>query len=569
MKNKRKGKSIDMRMETLILFVSLGLCFITPIMCRLIKGEVQKRKICYFLFSLITAFLLIDVLLMIHYQLQSNFMFQYVYNHTSIDLEKIYKVSALWAGQEGSFLLWSFIMSAIGLFVIGIKEDYDKKVISVYSILCGSIVILTVKSNPFKLTDMLASDGMGLSEALKNPWMVVHPPLVFIGYSGMAVLFSLFIVINMKIKVRDNSVLMIKQWTLVSFLFLSLGIFTGSIWAYGALGWGGYWSWDPIENAALVSWLILCAYLHGKKSFSKLDCIIPFTLAVFGTFLTRSGILKERSVHAYTVGKNSFLTFLLLGIFVLLIIVISVLNFIIQKKQNNTPLSCFRLATYSYAAFILIGTICPLITKKTVSVCYYNILSLAYVIINILLLLNKYTKVLLKRFLPICILNTILILVIVFSYDIVSIWLLFLWITFLSAWVLCFSINLKNLPFTISHFAIILLFAGAIASTSLSKKYDSIQEVSNSNIMIDNKSVSINNLKNKESVILSSIKQDIILNYSQVTVMDENTVYLSYTTKPLIVLFWMGGWLFILSVAISFLPIRKDYLSLRSATIKV
>ena len=542
-----------MRMETLLLCISLGLCLITPAICLLKKEEVLKKKICFAIFTFITSFLFVDVLLMIVYQLQSNFMFQYVYSHTSIDLQGIYKVSALWAGQEGSFLLWSFIMSVAGLCVIRIKTLHKDRIISLYSILCAIILFLTVKSNPFQLTGMNVSDGMGLNKALQDGWMVVHPPLVFIGYSAMAGLLSLSV--GMEKKEKDNDVIaaIIKSWIRGSILFLSMGIFSGSIWAYHALGWGGFWSWDPIENAALVPWLILCAFLHGKKRFSKIDCLLPFTLAAFGTFLTRSGILENKSVHAYAKGEDSILTFSIFGAFILLIGSICVVNILLKRREckkkigirvMENPLPIFRWVTYSYAALIFIATIFPLLTNIVMPTYFYNSLSVVYVVINVLLLISQNVKVFTNRFVLICVLNTFLIVLIIITFHVMSIWLLLLWLTFLSIWVLAFSLNWKNLSFTVSHLAALLLFAGAVASSALSMKYTVMEEVTDNTIKIEDQSVSKVEIKNNETIIITSIAQDIIITNARLT-SNEKMVMLSYTTKPLINLFWFGGFLLI------------------------
>lgn len=554
-----------MRIETLLLYVSLALCLITPIACFVIKTEVKKRMMSSILFLIITSLLLVDLLLMFTYQLQSDFRFQYVYSHTSIDLKGIYKISALWSGQEGSFLLWSVIMAIMGIVVTRIKMNEIGKVTALYSVICGVVLILTVKSNPFQMTGMEVSDGLGLNDALQSPWMVVHPPLVFIGYSAMAVLLSFAIAINNNEKCINNLNYIIKKWVRISFVFLGVGIFTGSIWAYTALGWGGYWSWDPIENAALVPLLILGAYLYGKNKLSRMECIIPFILAGFGTFLTRSGILTNKSVHAYAGGEDSVLTFIIFGAFILLVITVVTFNITAKRKENkliNTDalskhMGWFRMITYVYAAFIFIGTIFPLLTSITITTGYYNYLSVAFVIIMVLLILKYHLKSLLKDFMLICILNTILLILILFVIGVESIWLFLLWLVFLPIWILGARLKIKNLHNTISHIALIFLFVGAIASSTLSENKVVVADITDGYICIANHSISLNQLQNQECLILSSIRQDIILNNSNISSIDEKTELISYTTKPLIILFWIGGFLLIASVAFGLLDFKK------------
>ena len=188
------------------------------------------------------------LLLIVYYLSVCDFTYNYVAAHTELSLKTIYRISALWAGQEGSIMLWAAVTMIIRLF--GLK---DKKADMVYSIICICLLALAVASNPFAAGGGQLADGRGLNEALQDPWMVVHPPLVFISYSTMGMLFA------------KGFTKVERSWLFASLFFLSLGIMTGSIWAYRELGWGGYWAWDPIENAALIPWLIMCALVHKRR----------------------------------------------------------------------------------------------------------------------------------------------------------------------------------------------------------------------------------------------------------------------------------------------------------------
>lgn len=556
-----------MRFETLILYVILVIHLMIPAFCLFVKEKALRSRLINLSFYSVTSMLFIDVLLMMIYQVQNRFMFQHVYNHISVDMKLIYKISAMWASQEGSFLLWSLIMAVMGLFVIHNKADKADNITSLYSILCSVIVILTIRSNPFQLTGANMSDGLGLNKALQNPWMVVHPPLVFIGYSAMAVLLSLSAGMNSKIHTQTDIAKRTKLWVRISFLFLSMGIFTGSIWAYAALGWGGYWSWDPIENAALVPWLILCAYLHKKKRLSKLDCIIPFTLAGLGTFLTRSGILANKSVHAYAVGRDSLLTYGIFGILILFIVVIISFNILLKRKHQKqnpigtltfqNPIALFELTTYLFAFFVFIGNIFPLITSITIPIQYYNYLSVIFVIINIILFLILHMERLLKKFVPIMILNTLFIIFIIFAFHVISLWLILLWLTLLPVWMSLLTIQQKNMLHIITHIGLFIFFAGIIASSSLSTKISIIADSSDIYIHVDKHTISVEDLNQNGNITIVTFAKDIIVNSSDVITDDKTSTIISYTIKPLIILFWTGGVIIILCLILKMILNKK------------
>ena len=269
------------------------------------------------------------------YQLMiSNFDIDYVARYTSIETPTIYKISALWAGQSGSLLFWLFILSIFS--TITILQNQQKH----YSLIPWVIISLTITqiffliltnyvTNPFKPTeaDFIVANGNGLNPLLQNITMAIHPPTLYLGYVGFSVPFAFAIsaLIN-----RDTSPLWIqsiRRWTLVAWLFLSMGIILGGWWAYQELGWGGYWAWDPVENASLMPWLTATAFIHSiiiqeKKDMLRLWnmvlIILTFALCIFGTFLTRSGVMS--SVHSFTESSLgpiflSFVSFILIASF--------------------------------------------------------------------------------------------------------------------------------------------------------------------------------------------------------------------------------------------------------------
>ena len=254
-----------------------------------------------------------------------NFDVDYVARYTSIETPTIYKISALWAGQSGSLLFWLFILSIYTTIVILQNQRKHNRlmpwvIITLAIIQMFFLVLTNFVVNPFSPTeaDFIVANGNGLNPLLQNITMAIHPPTLYLGYVGFSVPFGFAISALMN---RDTSPLWIqsiRRWTLVAWLFLSMGIILGGWWAYQELGWGGYWAWDPVENASFMPWLTATAFIHSIIIQEKKDMlrvwnmvliIITFTLCIFGTFLTRSGVMS--SVHSFTASSLGpiFLTF--------------------------------------------------------------------------------------------------------------------------------------------------------------------------------------------------------------------------------------------------------------------
>jgi len=269
----------------------------------------------------------------------SNFDIDYVARYTSLETPVVYKISALWAGQSGSLLFWLFILSIYATVVI--LQNQRKHhglmpwvIITLVIVQMFFLVLTNYVTNPFKPTeaDFIVANGNGLNPLLQNVTMAIHPPTLYLGFVGFTVPFSFGIsaLVN-----RDTSPLWIqsiRRWTLVAWLFLSMGIILGGWWAYRELGWGGYWAWDPVENASFMPWLTATAFVHSIIIQEKKDMlrvwnmvliILTFTLCIFGTFLTRSGVMS--SVHSFTASSLgpiflAFVFFILIAIHILLII---------------------------------------------------------------------------------------------------------------------------------------------------------------------------------------------------------------------------------------------------------
>jgi cytochrome c-type biogenesis protein CcmF len=242
-----------------------------------------------------------------------DFAVEYVYSYTSRNLPDYYLLASFWAGQKGSLLFWALVLSTFAALAQAVTSDrYRELLPSVAGVTSGVvafflIVMLLGGANPFERLPFVPPDGRGLNPQLQNPGMVIHPPLLYLGYIGMTIPFAFAVAALLARRLDAGWIHAIRRWSLLAWLFLSVGITVGMWWAYVELGWGGYWAWDPVENASLLPWLTLTAFLHSvmiqeKRGMLKrwnLGLVIgSFLLSILGTFLTRSGVIA--SVHSFT-----------------------------------------------------------------------------------------------------------------------------------------------------------------------------------------------------------------------------------------------------------------------------
>jgi cytochrome c-type biogenesis protein CcmF len=313
--------------------------------------------------------------------LQHRFDVAYVNSYSSTDLPFHFLFSTFWAGQEGSFLLWCFWGAIIGLFVWRSAKEQEAPVMIVYLATFLGIIAILCKQSPFKLLPPPApADGVGLNPLLQDPWMVIHPPVMFIGFASLSVPFSFAIAALWK-KRWDGWIARTLPWVLLTFLTLGTAILMGGYWAYKTLGWGGYWGWDPVENTSLVPWLFTAALVHGmflqkaRKRHRKINLILActaFATILYGTFLTRSGVLADFSVHSFVdLGITGWLV-AILGSFIGLSIVMLAFRWrsIPAADDEEAPLLSrsvlFILGIAVFCALglvILLGTSAPLLTR--------------------------------------------------------------------------------------------------------------------------------------------------------------------------------------------------------------
>ena len=527
-----------MRIENLYILTAIILMLLCCILGFNSRKKPLHRKVIYLLWSMATLLVLLPTSLLVYYQVTGNYSFAYVYEHTQKALPIIYKISALWSGQQGSFLLWACILSVLGFWVIGYSKATGK-LMGTYSLISLVLTLPVLITNAFK-TIPEASDGLGLTAALQDPWMVIHPPLVFLGYTSMAVLFTLF-------PIAESQQKLVKKWLRLSLAFLGLGILTGSVWAYRALGWGGFWAWDAIENIALVPWLLICAYLHGKRQYSKLMCIIPFSIAVFGTFLARSGVLQGKSAHAYTSSDSNPALVILIIILSLLVIGITVmirLKIIWLKPVNiNDKMQVFRTATYMYSAIILAITLIQIISNMDVPIYLYNIVTSVYAMAVCALLLWCNQKLQKNKFILILFINTVIafIMLILFAGIKLPILILF-WICLLPVtfFFFYFRSSLRS-RYLVSHLFVVLLILGAISASGFSNQFVDIVKTQDNSITVQNKVFTYAQIKAHKTLITHKFTGDYVINNIKMMNDGNGKAVVTYSSKPMIYLFWVGA----------------------------
>src|ERR1017187_6543172 len=328
----------------------------------------------------------------------NDFSVEYIRSHSNIALNPAYKFAALWSGQEGSLLLWAFLLSAYG-FVLRVRHRVDVRLTAFASVILAGIqvffvLLLCVGAPPFSIAPgPVAADGAGLNPLLQYPEMVMHPPLLYLGYVGFSVPFAFALGALMMRYPGEKWIHITRRWTMVTWMFLTVGIFMGAHWAYSVLGWGGYWGWDPVENASLMPWLTGTAFLHSvmmqekrgmMKNWNVWLIFSTFLLTILGTLLTRSGAVA--SVHTFAQSPIGawFYTFIMIAFAVCLF------TFFFQrdhlKSENKLESLVSRESSFMFNNLILLvacftvlwGTLFPVLSqyvqgsKVTVGAPFYN-----------------------------------------------------------------------------------------------------------------------------------------------------------------------------------------------------
>ena len=369
-------------MSSLVGFLSLvfaiGINFYLFLSRYIFKFQKQKFNLFIRFSSLLT---LLSFFSLMYAYVVSDFSNYNVFQNSHSNKPLIYKISGTWGNHEGSMLLWLSILSIFSFFFSftkNIDESFQRLTLIIQSllhILFGLFIVFT--SNPFLVNSILVNEGLGLNPILQDPGLAVHPPILYAGYVGYSIVFSIAIA-GLFQNTDDEWLYVAKKWSLISWTFLTGGIALGSYWAYYELGWGGWWFWDPVENISLMPWIAGLALVHslmmvrGEQAIKKwivFLSILCFSLSVFGTFLVRSGILT--SVHSFAADASR-------GIFILLIFFIvtgfGFLVFLLKEPKKSNALNLLFINKVSALVInnilmiiatltILLGTIYPIIIE--------------------------------------------------------------------------------------------------------------------------------------------------------------------------------------------------------------
>jgi cytochrome c biogenesis factor len=279
-------------------------------------------------FHITTSMVFVAVAALIILILKHQYQFHYVWAYSSNDLPFGLLLSTFYAGQEGSFMLWTLMVSIMGIVLMSYtqRHENEREVMGIYTTILSFLLLLLVAKNPFAPLEaaQIPLDGKGLNPLLQNFWMQIHPPILFLGFASMTPPFALAIAALMQNKFQ-NWIVSSLPWVVRGAMILGLGISLGGFWAYETLGWGGWWGWDPVENSSLIPWLISVALVHtmltqkrthGLIMTNFILAILSFVLVLYSTFLTRSGVLGDASVHSFVDPGRFAFTLLVLFMFV-------------------------------------------------------------------------------------------------------------------------------------------------------------------------------------------------------------------------------------------------------------
>ncbi len=344
----------------LVVYAAVAGAYAAHVRRRRLALSAQNALVAAFGSTVVAAGVLVAALL------RHDFSFEYVAAHTSRDLPTAYTLSAFWGGQEGSLLLWLLVLSGYGAAAVLLHRRAATDIVVWAVPVLGAVaaffgILLVFVASPFA-TGLAPSDGAGMTPSLQNPYMLAHPPMLYLGYVGLTVPFAFAMGALLSGRTDERWIVVTRRWTLAAWTFLGVGQLLGSHWAYVEVGWGGYYAWDPVENAALMPWLAATAFLHSvmvqeKKNmlrvWNMLLVIMAFALSLFGTFLTRSGVVS--SIHSFTQSSIGawFLGFIAIVLAASLALVFRRLPQLRARTKLESPIS--REATFLYNNLLLVA----------------------------------------------------------------------------------------------------------------------------------------------------------------------------------------------------------------------
>lgn len=386
----------------IVLLIVFGLCMYVPIVAvmgaRVGRNSliISAEKAINAIFGLLT----LASICLIYSLVADNFELKYVAGHSNRAMPLFYKITSWWGGMEGSLLFWVWMLSLFSFIVVAQNHHKNRELMPyVYSVLATTmlffVVLLIFAANPFEKlpSSRVPLDGNGLNPLLQNPYMIIHPPNLYLGYVGLTVPFAFALAALITGRLDSTWIKSTRRWTIFPWYFLGIGILLGGHWAYLELGWGGYWAWDPVENASLMPWLTATAFLHSVMIQEKKDMlkvwnvsliILSFLLSIFGTFLTRSGVVS--SVHAFAQSSLGYYFLVFLFLVIVFSIFLIVKRWSLLKSKNELDAFISResifllnnLVFVGIAFTVLWGTLFPIIseavtgTKVTVGPPFFN-----------------------------------------------------------------------------------------------------------------------------------------------------------------------------------------------------
>lgn len=396
-----------------------------------LTGNIYAAPLARNVYRTMSAGILLAFLMIVYTVFTHQFEYHYVWNYSSKELQAWYLFAASYAGQEGSFMLWTLWVSLIGVILLPFvkKRNWESQIMVFYSLICVFLLLLLVVKNPFSFVwETFAKDGIaegfkpengkGLNPLLHNVWITIHPPILFTGFAAMSVPFAFAMAALIKKEYQDW-IKMALPWTLYATAILGFGIMLGGFWAYETLGWGGFWAWDPVENSSLIPWLVSVALVHtmliqrktgGLVKTNIILSALAFILVLYSTFLTRSGVLGDTSVHSFV--DPGMFAYILLIVFMSTFLLIATGLIIWRKSDLKADKADFALGSREFmmsigsalllgsAIIVFIGTSWPLFAeilkqpKIAIDPDFYNTTHLPLVIlvmsINALSLLARW-----------------------------------------------------------------------------------------------------------------------------------------------------------------------------------
>lgn len=366
-----------------IFIFSAAICIIASIIFYFLswRGMTEYKPLARKFYFVSFGLIFLTLANLMYLIISHDFTVAYVFSYSSTDLPLGYLISTLWGGQEGTFLLWVFYVSIMGIVLMLTAKDFENGTMFVISLFILSLLLIMIKKSPFELMPVFRAEGSGLNPLLQNFWMQIHPPIMFIGFAAAAFPFS-FAIAGLVDRKYHSWAESARRWTLFAWSSLGISLVMGGYWAYVTLGWGGFWAWDPVENSSFIPWIFLTTQVHalfikrqrrGLMRFSFFVAILTFCSVLYGTFLTRSGVLADFSVHSFVdLGINQFL---IAGMFLFITMGTGLLLYRWQDIKPEPSFSTVKSRLYLVTLgvvvlflggiLVLLGTSAPLLTRLT------------------------------------------------------------------------------------------------------------------------------------------------------------------------------------------------------------